>query len=201
MALLLVVANVFGAGMIVPQLAKLARGGSVEGISARWVGASISLNLGWSTYAIAERLWGMVPVSLGASGLYIAMAAVLYRRIGPSVTRQLVEGLGAALIAPVVGFAVAGLPAMGLAMAASYGVQFLPAVWEAYRAPSVEGISATTWVMALVEAIVWFLYGLDRADAALVLGGIGGAACSAAILAALLIRRRRRPAVLELAAV
>ncbi len=193
MTLLLVVANVFGVAMIVPQLAKLARGGSVEGISARWIGASIALNGGWAVYATSRQLWGMVPVSVGAGLLYVVMEVLLYRRSGPKTLRPVAEGIIGALFAPMIGYAVGGLSGMGLALAVSYGVQFSPAVWEAYRAPSVEGISATTWVMALVEAAVWLTYGFNESDTALVLGGLGGLVCTLAILAALVVRRGPQP--------
>ena len=46
---MLVVANVMGAGMIVPQVARLNRLKTTEGISAAWIGVGLAMNLwpGW----------------------------------------------------------------------------------------------------------------------------------------------------------
>ena len=42
--ILLVVANVMGAGMIVPQVARLHRVRSVDGLSGIWVGVGVAMN-------------------------------------------------------------------------------------------------------------------------------------------------------------
>ncbi len=196
LAMMLVVASITGSGMVVPQLQKLRSGTSVEGVSGRWIGVSVALNAGWTIYGVVARLWPLLPVSILAFGLYVAMVVALRRRQPNGTTRAVLEGAVVAGLVPLGGWLVGGGEAMGLALGLAYGAQFLPAVWDAYRAPSVAGISATTWVMALVEAMVWIIYGAAVGDAALITGGVGGALCSSLILVALVVRTRPRPRML-----
>ena len=74
---LVAVANVMGAGMILPQVLRIHRRRSADGLSAAWVGAGIGLNAWWILYAAAEQLWGLLPVSIGAGFLYLVMVAQL----------------------------------------------------------------------------------------------------------------------------
>ena len=87
---------------------------------------------------------------------------------------------------PVAAFRAAYGPRAGLVIGLLYGAVFAPAVWSAVRSTSVAGISATTWLLAWIEAVVWMVYGSSTLDLALITGGIGGTVMSSIILARLL---------------
>ncbi len=66
--LMLAVATVAGVGMIIPQAVRLHRTRNSDGVSTTWVGVSFALNAAWLVYALAQGLYGIIPVSLG--GVY-----------------------------------------------------------------------------------------------------------------------------------
>lgn len=181
---LLVVANVLGVGMIVPQVVRLRRQRTVDGVSAPWIGIGLALNLWWLAYALASGLWGLVPVSVGGAIVYGLVAQAYGRLVGG---RTAIDGIAGGLVpvaaVPLPFLVVGGWTAAGLAIGSAYGLQFGPAAVSAVRAASVAGISPTTWIMAWGEAVIWLLYGLSTADAALMVGG-GGAAVAATVIVA-----------------
>ncbi len=182
LTLLLVVANVLGAGMIVPQAVRLHRRGQTDGLSGVWVGVGIALNLWWTAYALHGQLWGLLPVSTVAASLYLTIA-FQYRHIaGPSAGRPLLIGFAGSAAVPLVGLAVGGWQGAGLAIGLSYGLQFLPAAAAAIRANHVGGISPATWTMAAIEAVIWLVYGATTQDPALIVGGFGGTVMAMVIL-------------------
>jgi hypothetical protein len=184
---LLAVANVLGVGMIVPQVRKLGgANSSASGVSGAWVGVGIGLNGWWMAYAVETGLWGLLPVSFGAAVLYLVMAVRLFNHNRWTAVRSIAFGLVLLGLVPAPFLIFSGWTAAGLAIGASYGLQFVPAAVVAVRSADVSGISVTTWVMALIEAAIWWGYGVYSEDRALVVGGVGATAASLVILVRLL---------------
>ncbi len=190
LTLLVAVANVMGAGMIVPQVLRIRRRRSADGLSPAWVGVGIGLNVWWILYGVAEQLWGLLPVSIGAGLLYVVIVVQLVGLGERGVLAAVGRGLGVALVAPFVALVAAGWTAAGLTVGVAYAVQFAPATIAALRSASIDGIAPLTWSMALVEALIWLTYGIATADVALQVGGIGGALMASTILIRLAIGDR-----------
>lgn len=188
---LLVVANLTGAGMIVPQVVRLARTHRLDGVSLPWAGVGIAMNLWWLAYAVAEQVWGIAPVSLGGLVLYAVIVGQVLQIRGIGASRDIVVGAVGIAWLPVVGLLAGGWPGAGLAIGLCYAIQFAPAAWEAMRAANVDGIAPLTWILAWVEAAIWFGYGLHLGDGALIAGGGGGTVMATVILAARTIRSSR----------
>ncbi len=191
MWLLLVVANICGAGMIVPQVVRLRRTGDAAGVSAAWTGVGLGLNLWWAAYAVAEQLWGLLPVSVVALFLYAAMAWELRlleggRLLTPSGGATAIGGTGLGVLSttvpPALALLIGGWTGVGLTLGVAYAVQFLPALASVVGSVVRTGVSSLTWIMALTEASIWMLYGWSLADPALVIGGMGGGLAAGAIL-------------------
>jgi len=182
---LLVVANVLGVGMIVPQALRLHRTRLADGVSAIWVGSSLTVNLWWLAYGLQTQLWGLVPVSSGALIVYGIIATQLRLLGGPPTTLPLIASIGAISLALLLVLTAAGWPTVGLTLGMAYGLQFAPAVIEVFRPGPTTGVSAATWAMAATEAAIWIVYGLAVVDLALILGGVGGTVMAVAILARL----------------
>lgn len=186
-----VIANVLGAGMVVPQFLRI-RAGRVDGVSTTWVGVSLVMNLWWTIYGVATGVWGVLPVSVVAGLLYVAIARELTRSHVAGIASGLSKGFVGIGVVPVAGLLIGGWPLAGLAIGLCYGVQFSPAAARALRSASVDGISPATWSMALGEAVIWVVYGSVIVDSALLVGGICGAAMASIILARLGIDRLSR---------
>lgn len=191
MTLLLIIANITGAGMIVPQVARLHRTRSLAGVSSQWIGVGIAMNTWWVAYGLAQSLWGVLPVSGLGIALYLTMAIQVIR-LDPTTIRTVAVGAAGIGLIPLTALTVAGWPGAGLAIGLCYGVQFAPAMVEALTARDLSGVSAPTWWMAWIEAAIWLVYGLTIGDIALIVGGGGGAIMSTAILARLVTVRPRR---------
>jgi len=179
---MLVVANVMGAGMIVPQVARLNRLKTTEGISAAWIGVGLAMNLWWVGYGLANGLWGIIPVSVVAFALYLVMAAQFVALNGLGSLRSCARGAALLGLLPVPALVLSGWPTAGLVVGLCYAIQFAPAALAAVRYDQLEGVSPVTWVMAGTEAAIWLVYGFHQGDAALIIGGGGGLAMSCLIL-------------------
>lgn len=180
--ILSIVGTTTGVGMLVPQVVRLRRQASTEGVSAQWVGVGLAMNTWWLVYSIAIGLWGLLPISIISIVLYGDIARSL-KRLSPvsSLAAIVAGGLMIGWI-PAVALSVGGWSGAGLAIGLCYGIQFAPAAVTAWRVDQLDGLSPITWVLALIEAAAWFAYGFVTADDALLVGGGGGSVMAAIIL-------------------
>ena len=183
--LIVVAASVLGSGMALPQALKLARTQNVDGVSAVWIGVSMAINIWWTIYAVHESVWALLPVSLVSLALYSVMAVIYSRSIGRSALAGFAIGALVLGMAPLPALLLAGWAAAGLAIGLSYGIQLAPAVVATYRTRDLSGVSPGTWIISLVEALLWLAYGAMIADLALLAGGTTGAVMAVAILSRL----------------
>lgn len=190
---LLIVANLFGVGMIVPQVVRLRRTSVVDGVSSTWVGVSFAINGWWLGYGIEGRLWGLVPVSVGGLIVYAIVATQIRSLVGSRSLLPLLASTVAASVVLLAALASGGWRAVGLTLGLAYSLQFAPAVLNALRSPTVAGISPVTWIMAAAEAAVWIVYGLAITDRALIIGGTGGTLMASVILIRLAILEASGP--------
>ena len=119
---MLVVANIMGAGMIVPQVVRLRRYRNTRGISASWIGVGLAMNLWWVAYGLASGLWGIIPVSAVAFLLYLVMTAQYAGINGTTSLRGCVTGM--------VGVGIVPLPALILDGWATAGAQSGGTLWR-----------------------------------------------------------------------
>ncbi len=180
--IMIVVANVMGAGMAYPQASKLIRTGNTRGVSGVWAGVSLTMNIWWLAYGLANDLWGLVPVSGVAAVLYAAIIAAYLRSAGRAAVGGVLLGVFVLGMAPAPFLIVGGWAVAGLAIGLCYGMQLVPAVVAACRTRELHGVAPSTWIMAWVEAVIWIAYGLFVVDAALLAGGASGALMSSLIL-------------------
>lgn len=182
LTLVALAASVLGAGMAYPQAHRLVRTKRTEGLSVTWIGVSLAINGWWTAYALAVSLWLLLPVSI-ASGVLYAVIGVLYFRIAdrPDVRGLAVGGLGLGMV-PLPFVLLGGWTVAGVAIGLCYGVQLAPAVIASFRSRDLAGVAAGTWMLSLVEAVLWLVYGLAVLDGALIAGGVTGTVMSSAIL-------------------
>lgn len=179
---LVVIANVLGSAMAYPQAAKMIKTGNADGVSAVWAGVSVSMNLWWLVYGIANGLWGLVPTSLVATVLYTIIVVAFVRSIGRDAFGGLALGALVFGLAPLPVLLVVGWQAAGITIGLCYGLQLAPAVVAAWRTQELSGIAAGTWFMAWLEGAIWGAYGLYVADGALIVGAVSGILMSSLML-------------------
>ena len=205
---LVIFATVLGSGMALPQARQLARTHRADGVSPVWVGVSLALNAWWITYALAEHVWALLPVSIDllrpvrVHGDRVRRPPSAGRACAVSVWAC--SGLG---MVPLPFLIVGGWEVAGVVVGLCYGLQLLPAVVAVLRTRQLGGVSPTTWLIAWVESAIWLVYGWGRDDVALVAAGLLGVAMASVILVRLAVtghqpmglftRRRGRRAVEE----
>jgi uncharacterized protein with PQ loop repeat len=153
-----------------------------------WIGVSLAINGWWLTYGIAADVWALVPVSAISLMLYTSMAVVYVGTVGRPALPSMAVGFFVLGMIPLPFLVVGGWQLAAVAVGLSYGIQLLPAVVAACRTRDLVGVSASTWLIAWVEAALWLVYGLlGVADIALTLAGIVGVVMASIILARLAI--------------
>lgn len=185
--LLVLIASVLGSAMAFPQARRLVRTRCVEGISASWIGVSLALNAWWFAYGVGAGVWAVVPVSVISFLIYATIAVVYVRTTGRSGLSTVALGFLALGFVPVPFAVIGGWQLLGIAIGLCYGLQLLPAVVGVHRTRELSGVSSATWFLAVVESIIWFVYGLAARDSALTLAGVIGVAMSALILVRLAV--------------
>jgi len=184
---IVVAATVLGSGMAFPQAHRLFRTRRVDGVSAGWVGVSLALNGWWLAYGLAAGVWALVPVSALSLLLYASIAVLYVHTSGWASLRTMTVGGLVLAAVPLPFLVVGGWTVAGAVVGVSYGLQLLPAVVTAFRAPDLTGVSAGTWILALVESSLWLVYGLAVTDIALIVGGTSGVLMSSLILVRLTV--------------
>ncbi|WP_420451887.1 hypothetical protein [Ilumatobacter sp.] len=187
----IVIANVLGASMALPQTLRLVRTRDTHGVSSAWAGVSISMNGWWLAYGLTNDLWGLVPVSAVAAALYAIIAVVLVRVGGRTALRSLSAGAVGIGVVPAAFLAVGGWSVAGVAIGVCYGLQLAPAVVATCRTADLGGVAPATWVLAWAESVIWLAYGVFVVDAALVVGGVSGALMATVILVRLAVTGHR----------
>ena len=184
-------ANVVGASMAVPQARKLVRTRRIDGVSTLWAGSSGAMNAWWVAYGAGTEVWAVVPVSAISLALYVTIAAVLLRELGRAALPGLAVGILVVGVVPLPFLLAGGWASAGVVIGFGYGAQLAPAVIAALRTDQLAGISSGTWILALLEAAMWLVYGMHVEDVALLTGGAAGVLMASMILVRLAVTGHR----------
>jgi uncharacterized protein with PQ loop repeat len=177
----------------VPQVVRVLRTRSVAGVSGptTWIGFAV--NVAWVTYGIAR---GLIPVAV-LSGAYVAGYVVIGALLVRGGNRR---GTGVGLLAGLLLVAltlVGGWGLLGTALALVVVPQYLPQVVEAWTGDDLTGLSPGSYVVAVLDGVVWGGFGLVAADAPLVLYGVVMVTVASAVLVGRsrwALRQQPRPA-------
>ena len=113
--------------------------------------------------------------------LYASIAILYVKTVGVrSIGGMAIGAFGLGMV-PLPFLIAAGWEVAGLATGLCYGIQLAPAVVAAHRTRALDGVSSGTWKMSFVEALLWLVYGLSVADAALIAGGAAGIVMAVAV--------------------
>jgi hypothetical protein len=175
-----------------PQLRRLARTGDTNGVSLANATLAIGSELGWLSYTLHGSLWSAAPESALMALTHVLLAVVLVRA-GVPLARPLAAAVAWSAIL-VAATTIGGWVLLGAMLPIAYGVQVAPAVWCAYRTHSPSGIAVGTWLLILVECVLWGVYGGVQHDPALtMLAALGGSSSLAIVVRVLATRDRTAP--------
>jgi uncharacterized protein with PQ loop repeat len=176
--ILVVVATGLAWWSLIPQVMKLLRTRDASGVSSAWPAVGLVSNAGWTAYLVLQGLWAAAPSAAVMTGFYGLLIWAL-GRTGRARSRGLALGvIWAAVLAAA--SLLGGVPALGIALASSYVIQFTPPVLAAFREARPTGVSPGTWGLIVVESALWGAYGFANGDRPIMLyaaaGVIGGGA-------------------------
>ena len=175
-------ANLLGTVMTLPQAIRLVRTRRLAGVSATWAALSVTVNAWWLVYATGVGDPAIVPVSAVSVAGYLTILVAMRRFGGGNLPTSGVAPLSATVLLPLAALAIGGWEAAGMTLGVLYGVQLAPAVLGAFRSSDLAGVSPGTWLLALLEAALWGVYGSAADDLGLVVLAVVGAVMSALVL-------------------
>ena len=152
------VATILATLVLLPQDAKLARGGGIAGLSVTWVGLGAATNVAWTMYLVRERLALAAWSTAIAAVFYVVVWAQLKLHRAPMRRAGLTSGAWALLL--VVIYLSFGQEVFGLVMGFTFLVQVTPSLVAAFAEARPTGVSPGTWTLTFVEGAFWLHYGL-----------------------------------------
>ncbi len=152
----------------VPQIVRLVRARSTAGVSGPTAWLGLAINLAWMAYGVARGLLPVTVLSTAYVAGYAGIVVLLVRggnRRGPGTALAGAAGLAAVTV-------VGGWTTLGAVLALTVGAQFLPQVVEAWRSHDLTGLAPGTYVVCLLDGMVWGTYGIAVVDGPLMLYGV-----------------------------
>lgn len=185
-------ATVLAITSLIPQARRLRRTHDAAGVSITWTAIGSVTNAGWFTYVSTEGLWASAPATVLSSAFY-AWLFLLLARLGTPWRRaaQLGAAWGGVLIVMT---SLSSLAVLGSVLGLAYAIQVGPSVWTAYRTWAPTGVAPETWLMMLVQVVLWGVYGLANGDVPIMIYGVTGFTASVLMLARWYVTRGRVPA-------
>lgn len=141
--------------LVVPQTVRMIRVRSTAGVSAVWAMLGVVSTGAWTAYAGGRGLWWVMTADALACVGYLSSVYVLAQH---GSSPDLAAG-GAWLAVFTAAYLAAGLDGVGAVLSVAFVVQVAPSLWTAYRRSDLNGASALTWGMTMVEGALWFTYG------------------------------------------
>ena len=183
-----ILATVSTVVFLLPQIAKLKRTGDSSGVSTTWAALGFVSNVGWFTYMISQSRWYAVVAPL-STFIFYAVALRALAGTGRDLRNATVIAVGWSLV--LGGVAVGGgWTTLGVVLGLTYAAMVTPSIWTAYRSRKPSGVSAGTWWIGSVEALLWGLYGLYHMDPAIITFGTVQLTASALMLTRYYTTRR-----------
>ncbi|MEX1038012.1 MAG: PQ-loop domain-containing transporter [Acidimicrobiia bacterium] len=158
----IILATISTVAFLLPQIVKLVRTSDSDGVSTTWPALGFVINAGWCIYMIAQGLW---VAAFAPFFTFLAYGVTVWAllRTGRDLSASYVRGAAAATLLTAIAI-IGGWEVLGVFLGISYGVVLTPSIWTAYRTSIPSGISALTWWIGLIEAVLWGYYGWFHSD-------------------------------------
>lgn len=172
-----------------PQVVRVRRSGDPNGIAPIAIACGLVQYAAWNVYAWEGQAWVVLASNVVGTMLYVLLAAVAVRAgLRPDTSCWV-----AVAWVPVLGAAaLIGYGAFGVALTVGSLLTLIPSVLHAWTAERISGLSATTWTLALVNGLLYWLLGATGSPFAVLAFGVVATLCSTLVLAAMLLRTRAR---------
>lgn len=169
-------------GSLAAATARVVRHRSTDGLSLNATVLGVMLNIGWMAYGADNgdpiQFFNNIPSVVGA-----AMILAVAHKTGALTRRRIpVVATIAFTLLTVVATMTIGAVALAVILAVLTVTNRLPQVWESWKSPGGEGLSVPSFVLAVVSAAGWVLYGVLQGQIAVAASGAYGVATWSFIL-------------------
>jgi uncharacterized protein with PQ loop repeat len=172
-----------------PQAVRLLRSGDLAGVSPGTWTISIVLFSVWSAFAISTEYWALLVANASCLAAATLIMAAGTRSGWPARWAVLgVVGVGSAALAGVFAPVVLAVVMTGAGVALR-----IPQLLMLLRTSSVEGVSATTWLLGAATAACWLIVSLSKGATAVVIANSTALAATLLLLAVLAVRKYAKP--------
>lgn len=144
---------------MVPQAARVWRSGTSAGVSPLGVLCWLGNDVGWLVYGLRSDLHAIWVASIVVVACDVVLIASCAGRLrGPSLQA------GGAWLATVVVAAVAGTDPLAVVLVIGSATGTVPHAVHALRHDDLRGVSRVSWLVALLDAVAWGVYGTAHRD-------------------------------------
>jgi uncharacterized protein with PQ loop repeat len=182
--------TILGLVRALPQLFRLLKARQAHGVSVDTALTSAIVSSGWVVYAL---LTGQPFVILATvpSAFIFALVTIFALRYGRRISEFKFAPLW--LLVLVLAGILAGKNGLGMFLPVSVLVANLPQLFVAYREGNLADLSLGTWLLSMIDGLVWGAYGILTGDISIMLYGVFQLSTSGLIV---LFKHRQRPAYL-----
>jgi len=173
----------------VPQLVRLLRAREALCVSVDSAGTSSVVSFGWMTYGILTNQ-PYVSYATGSSGIVFAMITFAALRFGRSAREFRIAPFW--LMVMLTANLVAGKNGLGVVLAISVLAANIPQLWVAYKEVNLADLSLGTWLLSLIDGLIWGIYSLLMKDVSIMSYGFFQFTTSGLIAALKLADLRRQ---------
>ncbi|MBC8330820.1 MAG: hypothetical protein H8E28_02455 [Anaerolineae bacterium] len=183
------VGTLVGLVRAMPQLVRLLRAREAFGVSVDTAGTSSIVSFGWAAYGILTRQ-PYVSFATGSSGVVFAIITFAALRFGRSVREFRIAPVWI-MVLLLVGL-LTGKTGLGIALSISVLAANIPQLWIAYKEGNLADLSLGTWILSIIDGMVWGAYSLLQQDISIMAYGFFQLTTSGLIVALKLAYRVRQ---------
>jgi uncharacterized protein with PQ loop repeat len=170
-----------------PQVVRVLRLRTVDGISwLTWVVSCVLFSV-WGVYAWGEQYWSLFVANVSCFvGAFLLLVVGAKLRWG---FRVIGWAFGVVILVGVIS-SVWGVVAVVIMTVAGVGMR-VPQVVALMRSESVEGVSAVTWVLSTVTAALWLSVSVSKGAGGAAIANVAALSAGLALLGLLAWKRGR----------
>lgn len=163
-------ATIVSVSRSIPQLVRTTRTRDVTGMTPATPGCTAISSLGWMGYALTAGDASLIVTAL-VSAVGAGILAIVVGRIGgmPQWSQRTILLWGLVLTSVA---SIGGVGWLGSVLTVAVLVNAAPQIRCVRADPLASGVSAAAWVVAAIEGLLWFAYGLRGGDASIAAWGL-----------------------------
>jgi uncharacterized protein with PQ loop repeat len=156
-----IVTVLIGVTRAMPQLIRLLRARHAYGVSVDTAATSMLVSFGWAAYGIFTSQTAIIFASC-ASGTIFALITLSALRFGRDVRELRIAPVWFVVLLLMGG--IGGATGLSIALPISVLAANIPQILVAYKEGNLTDLSLGTWLLALIEGLIWGGYGIVQRD-------------------------------------